>query len=122
MDVRTITHNYYTELGFKTGTTLDASKLHLAEKVSIRGPDERFDGKEIIEKMFAGFIGLVSTAEIKKQYNDEQSGCAIINFVSKDGFHSVLTAEIITVNNGEIVRMQVIYDTKQWASFISAGL
>ncbi len=122
MDIRTITYNYYTELakGFKT-RSLDTSKLPLAEKVSIIGPDKQFDGKETVEKMFTGFVGLVSTCDIIKQYFDEDSACTIINFISKDGSRSVLTAEIITVKYGEIVQMKVIYDTKQWASFVSVG-
>lgn len=119
MDVRTISQIYYSELekGFKTGA-LDVSKLHLAQNVSIIGPDERFEGKETVEKMFQGFAGLVSSCEIKKRYFDVDSACTIINFVSKNGSHSVMTAEIITVKNGEIVQMDVIYDTKQWTKFI----
>lgn len=122
MDVRSIIESYYSEItrGFKTGN-LDVAKLHLAETVSIIGPDERFEGKEIVEKMFTGFVGLVSTCEIKHQYFGTDSACTIINFVSKDGSHTVLTAEIITVKNSEIVKMEVIFDTAQWAKFIPTG-
>ncbi len=119
MDLRAAVQNYYTVLsqGFQTGS-LDASKLHFADTVLIEGPGERFEGREVVEKMFQGFVSLISRCEIKKQYFDADSACTIINFVSKDGKHSILAAEVITVKNGKIQHVDAIFDNKQWAKFI----
>lgn len=119
MDVRAVVQDYYTELkkGCKTGT-LDLSKLHFADDVLMEGPGERFEGKETVEKMMQGFASLIRSFDIKKQYFDADSAYTFINFVSKDGLHSILASELITVKNGKIARMDVVFDTKQWMKFI----
>lgn len=119
MDIREVIHDYYNELtkACKTGS-LDVSKLNFADDVNMYGPGEHFAGREMVEKMFQGFTSLLSSCEIKKQYFDADSACTYIIFTSKDGKHSIPTAEIITVKNGKVQRMDVIFDNKQWEKFL----
>ena len=108
--------DYYTELqkAFRT-KQLDFSKLHLADNIRVIGPNESFEGKAVVEAMYAQFIQIMTRFDIKHQYIDQDSACTILDCVTSTPAGSVLTAEWLLVKEGRIVEIYPIYDSAAWA-------
>jgi hypothetical protein len=120
-NVKKIISDYYNELqhAFNKGT-IDFTKLHLDEKVSVIGPNEKFEGKKAVEEMYGQFIHIVSHFDIQRQYFDHESCCTVMNCVTRKPPIPIVTIEWILVRNGKIVEIHPVYDTDAWNKVMQA--
>ncbi len=116
MHINKIISSYYEELqrAFEA-KQIDFSKLHLADNIRVVGPNENFEGRHHVEKMYKQFILIVEYFDIKHQYIDKDSACTILDCVTHTPAGTVLTAEWILVKDDHISEIYPIYDSAAWA-------
>jgi hypothetical protein len=118
--LRRIIKEYYDELNkAMIIKELDPEKLHLAEHVKFIGINEYFEGKKNVVSMLKKSIFLMQRFEVKKQYFDHQSCCTLHDVVTQIPHIRVPSVDRITVHDGEIVEIYIIYDAKSWEKFMT---
>ena len=118
--MRDITTKYYEVLrkAIDTGE-LSFEQIPFDEKISVIGPNERFDGIESVRKMYPFFIQLLKDFKIRQSFFSENSACFIIEFFPINNAPAILTAEWFQFNKGKISTITPIYDTAAWASVMA---
>jgi hypothetical protein len=118
--LKALTTLYYDQMhqAIKTGH-FDFDKIPFDEKISIIGPNERFDGAEAVKNMYPFFIQLLKGFRIRDSFFSEASACFIVEFFPINGGDPILTAEWFHFNKGKIATITPIYDTEAWKNVVS---
>jgi hypothetical protein len=92
----------------------DMSEVPLAEDFRFIGPVASFDSAEGFREMARQAGRTVTSFEVRRQYVDGNTACSIIDWeMALPGVGRMTSAEILEVENGVIVRGELIYDAEE---------
>jgi len=118
MTVRDVAGLYYDAWANKKG---DLSGVPLAPGFSFRGPVADFDDAEGYRAMAAQAGALVSRFVVRHQFVDGNRVCSIIDWEMDLPVAPMTSAEILEVEDGQIVRGELIYDALELRAAMAAG-
>jgi ketosteroid isomerase-like protein len=91
----------------------DFSDVPLAEDFQFSGPVASFDSADGYRAMAAEAGQAVTSFEVRRQFVDENTVCSIIDWeMAMPGLGRMTSAELLEVENGVIVRGELIYDAE----------
>ena len=88
----------------------DFSEVPLAEDFEFTGPVASFDSAEGYRAMAHEAGRAVTTFAVRRQFADGDTVCSIIDWEMALPVAPMTSAEILEVENGQIVRGELIYD------------
>jgi hypothetical protein len=89
----------------------DMSDVPLAEDFRFTGPVASFDSAEGYREMARQAGQAVTSFEVRRQFVDGSTVCSIIDWeMAMPGVGRMTSAELLEVDNGVIVRGELIYD------------
>jgi hypothetical protein len=92
----------------------DFSDVSLAEDFHFTGPVASFDSADGYRAMAAEAGQAVTSFEVRRQFVDGNTVCSIIDWeMALPGLGRMTAAELLEVQNGVIVRGELIYDAEQ---------
>ena len=92
----------------------DFSEVPLAEDFQFSGPVASFDSAHGYRAMAAEAGQAVTSFEVRRQFVDGNTVCSIIDWeMALPGIGRMTAAELLDVENGVIVRGELIYDAEQ---------
>ena len=101
---------YYDAWGSRHG---DFSDVPLAEDFRFSGPVASFDSADGYRAMAAEAGQAVTSFEVRRQFVDGNTVCSIIDWeMAMPGLGRMTSAELLEVENGVIVRGELIYDAE----------
>jgi len=91
----------------------DFSEVPLAEGFEFVGPVASFDTAEGYRAMAAEAGQAVTSFAVRRQFVDRNTVCSIIDWeMAMPGLGLMTSAELLEVENGTIVRGELIYDAE----------
>jgi hypothetical protein len=91
----------------------DMSDVPLAEDFTFIGPVASFDSAEGYREMAQQAGQAVTTFEVRRQFVDGNAVCSIIDWeMAMPGLGRLTAAELLEVEDGVIVRGELIYDAE----------
>ena len=118
MAVLDIVDLYYDAWANKKG---DLSGVPLAPGFRFRGPVADFDDAEGYRAMAAQAGSLVTRFVVRQQFVDGNRVCSIIDWEMDLPVAPMTSAEILEVEDGQIVRGELIYDAQELRAAMAAG-
>jgi len=109
---------YYDAWANKRG---DLSRVPLAPGFRFRGPVADFDDAEGYRAMAAQAGSLVSRFVVRQQFVDGNRVCSIIDWEMDLPVPPMTSAEILEVEDGQIVRGELIYDAQELRAAMAGG-
>ncbi len=109
---------YYDAWANKRG---DLSGVPLAPGFRFRGPVADFDDAEGYRAMAAQAGSLVSRFVVRQQFVDGNRVCSIIDWEMDLPVPPMTSAEILEVEDGQIVRGELIYDAQELRAAMAGG-
>jgi SnoaL-like domain len=109
---------YYDAWANKKG---DLSGVPLAPGFRFRGPVADFDDAEGYRAMAAQAGSLVSRFVVRQQFVDDNRVCSIIDWEMDLPVPPMTSAEILEVEDGQIVRGELIYDAQELRAAMAGG-
>lgn len=111
MTVQEIVARYYDAWQTKRG---DLSQVPLAEDFRFTGPVASFDSAEGYRAMALEAGQAVTSFEVRRQFVDGDTVCSIIDWeMAVPGVGAMTSAELLEVEDGVIVRGELIYDAEE---------
>ena len=110
MTVREIVDRYYDAWRTRRG---DFSEVPLADDFVFRGPVASFDSAEAYRAMASQAGPMVTRFEVRRQFIDGGSICSIIDWEMSLPVAPMTSAEILEVEDGRLVRGELIYDAEE---------
>jgi hypothetical protein len=99
----------------------DMSRVPLAEDFSFIGPVASFDSAEGYREMARQAGQAVTSFEVRRQFVDGNTVCSIIDWeMAMPGVGRMTSAEILELQDGVIVRGELIYDAEALRHAMSA--
>ena len=100
----------------------DMSDVPLADAFSFEGPVASFETAEGFREM-AGQAGqAVTSFEVRRQFVDGNTVCSIVDWeMAMPGLGRMTAAELLEVEDGVIVRGELIYDAEALRRAMAAG-
>ena len=91
----------------------DFNDVPLAEDFQFSGPVASFDSADGYRAMAAEAGQAVTSFEVRRQFVDGNTVCSIIDWeMALPGLGRMTAAELLEVDNGVIVRGELIYDAE----------
>jgi hypothetical protein len=91
----------------------DMSGVPLADDFSFIGPVGSFDSAEGYREMAREAGQAVTSFEVRRQFVDGNTVCSIIDWeMAMPGIGRMTSAELLELDNGVIVRGELIYDAE----------
>ena len=91
----------------------DFSEVPLADDFEFSGPVASFDSAEGYREMAREAGQAVTTFDVRRQFVDGNTICSIIDWeMAMPGLGRMTSAELLEVENGVIVRGELIYDAE----------
>ena len=118
MAVLDIVGLYYDAWAKKNG---DFSGVPLADGFTFRGPVADFDDAAGYRAMAAQAGPLVTKFVVRQQFTEGNRVCSIIDWEMDLPVAPMTSAEILEVEDGEIVRGELIYDAQELRAAMAAG-
>jgi hypothetical protein len=118
MTVLDIVGLYYDAWTNKKG---DFSGVPLAGGFMFRGPVANFDDAAGYRAMAAQAGPLVTKFVVRRQFTDGNRVCSIIDWEMDLPVAPMTSAEILEVEDGQIVRGELIYDAQELRAAMAAG-
>jgi hypothetical protein len=119
LQLRKIIKEYYAEMNkAMIIKQLEPESLHLADDAKFIGINEYFEGKKNIVNMLRKAIFQMQRFEFKKQYFDDNSCCSVLDIVTQIPHIRVPSMDCITVQNGQIIEVNILYDIRAWEKFM----
>jgi hypothetical protein len=111
LTVQEIVARYYDAWQTKGG---DLSQVPLAEDLRFTGPVASFDSAEGYRAMALEAGQAVTSFEVRRQFVDGDTVCSIIDWeMAIPGVGAMTSAELLEVEDGVIVRGELIYDAEE---------
>jgi ketosteroid isomerase-like protein len=111
MSAREIVARYYDAWQTRRG---DFSDVPLADDFRFSGPLASFDSAEGYRAMAREAGQVVTSFDVRRQFVDGATVCSIIDWeMSIPGVGRMTSAELLEVEDGVIVRGELIYDAEQ---------
>jgi hypothetical protein len=111
MTAQEIVARYYDAWQTKSG---DLSDVALADDFQFSGPVASFDSAEGYRGMAREAGQAVTSFSVRKQFVDGNTVCSIIDWeMAIPGVGQMTSAELLEVENGVIVRGELIYDAEE---------
>jgi hypothetical protein len=111
MSVQEIVARYYEAWQSKGG---DMSDVPLADDFRFTGPVASFESAEDYRAMAREAGRAVTSFDVRRQFVDGATVCSIIDWeMSIPGVGRMTSAELLEVEDGVIVRGELIYDAEQ---------
>jgi SnoaL-like domain len=111
LTVQEIVARYYDAWQNQRG---DLSQVPLAEDFRFTGPVASFDSAEGYRAMALEAGQAVTSFEVRKQFVDGDTVCSIIDWeMAIPGVGAMTSAELLEVEDGVIVRGELIYDAEE---------
>jgi SnoaL-like domain len=111
LTVQEIVARYYDAWQNQRG---DLSQVSLAEDFRFTGPVASFDSAEGYRAMALEAGQAVTSFEVRKQFVDGDTVCSIIDWeMAIPGVGAMTSAELLEVEDGVIVRGELIYDAEE---------
>jgi hypothetical protein len=118
MTVLDVVGLYYDAWANKKG---DLSGVPLAPGFSFRGPVADFNDAEGYRAMAAQAGSLVTKFVVRQQFVNGSQVCSIIDWEMDLPVPPMTSAEILEVENGQIIRGELIYDAQALRAAMAAG-
>ena len=118
MAVLDIVGLYYDAWASKKG---DFSGVPLADNFTFRGPVADFDDAAGYRAMAAQAGPLVTKFVVRQQFSDGNRVCTIIDWEMDLPVAPMTSAEVLEVEDGQIVRGELIYDAEELRAAMAAG-
>src|ERR671914_2629854 len=100
----------------------DFSDVPLAEDFQFRGPVASFDTAEGYRAMAREAGQAVTSFNVRRQFVDGNTVCSIIDWeMAIPGVGRMTSAELLEVENGLIVRGELIYDAEELRRAMAAA-
>jgi hypothetical protein len=109
---------YYEAWISKSG---DMTQVPLAPDFRFRGPVANFDDAESYRAMAREAGAMVTSFIVRQQFSHGSQVCSIIEWEMALPVAPMTSAEILEVENGQIVRGELIYDAQELRAAMSAG-
>jgi ketosteroid isomerase-like protein len=110
MSIEEIVDSYYDAWKNKGG---DLSDVPLADEFSFTGPVASFEDAAGYRQMAAEAGKAVTSFEVRRQFVDGDTVCSIIDWeMAIPGTGRMTSAELLAVEDGKIVRGELIYDAE----------
>jgi SnoaL-like domain len=91
----------------------DMSRVPLAEDFRFRGPVASFETAEGFREMACHAGQAVTSFEVRRQFVDDNTVCSIVDWeLAMPGLGRMTAAELLEVEDGVIVRGELIYDAE----------
>jgi len=118
MTVLEIVGLYYDAWANKKG---DFSGVPLADSFTFRGPVADFDDAAGYRVMAAQAGPLVTSFAVRQQFTDGNLVCSIIDWEMDLPVAPMTSAEILEVEDGQIIHGELIYDAQELRAAMAAG-
>lgn len=99
----------------------DMSEVPLAADFKFRGPVADFDDADGYRAMARQAGALVTSFRVRQQFTDGNQVCSIIDWEMALPVEPMTSAEILEVEDGQIVRGELIYDAQQLRTAMTAA-
>ena len=99
----------------------DMSAVPLAPDFQFTGPVASFTDAEGYRAMAREAGAMVTAFTVRQQFTDGNRVCSIIDWEMKLPVAPMTSAEILEVENGQIVRGELIYDAQELRAAMSAA-
>jgi len=99
----------------------DMSDVPLATDFKFRGPVGSFNDAESFRAMARQAGAMVTSFRVRQQFADGNRVCSIIDWEMALPVAPMTSAEILEVENGELVRGELIYDAQELRAAMAAG-
>jgi SnoaL-like domain len=100
----------------------DMSGVPLAEDFRFRGPVASFETAEGFREMARQAGHSVTSFEVRRQFVDGNTVCSIVDWeMAMPGLGRMTAAELLEVEDGVIVRGELIYDAEALRRAMAAG-
>jgi hypothetical protein len=110
---------YYDAWQTKRG---DLADVPLADDFQFTGPVASFDDAEGFRAMAREAGQAVTSFEVRRQFVDGDTVCSIIDWeMAIPGVGRMTSAELLEVNDGQIVRGELIYDAEELRRAMAAA-
>lgn len=110
MTAKEIVDLYYDAWKNKAG---DFSGVPLADDFTFEGPVASFDNADAYRAMAAQAGPLVTTFDVRRQFVDGNRVCSIIDWEMSLPVAPMTSAELLEVEDGQLVRGELIYDAEE---------
>jgi hypothetical protein len=118
MSPRDVVAKYYDAWISKQG---DMSDVPLAADFRFRGPVADFGDAESYRVMARQAGALVTSFRVRQQFADGNQVCSIIEWEMALPVAPMTSAEILEVEDGQIVRGELIYDAQELRAAMAAA-
>jgi hypothetical protein len=99
----------------------DMSEVPLAPDFTFTGPVASFDDAEGYRAMAREAGAMVTAFTVRQQFIDGNRVCSIIDWEMSLPVAPMTSAEILEVEDGQIVRGELIYDAQELRAAMPAG-
>ena len=99
----------------------DMSNVPLATDFKFRGPIGSFEDAESFRAMARQAGAMVTSFRVRQQFADGSQVCSIIDWEMALPVAPMTSAEILEVENGQLVRGELIYDAQELRVAMAAG-
>jgi SnoaL-like domain len=99
----------------------DMSGVPLAADFKFRGPVANFDDADSYRAMAREAGAMVTSFRVRRQFTDGSTVCSIIDWEMALPVAPMTSAEILEVENGQIVRGELIYDAQELRTAMTAA-
>ena len=99
----------------------DMSDVPLAADFKFRGPVADFDDAESYQAMAREAGAMVTSFTVRRQFTDGNTVCSIIDWEMALPVAPMTSAEILEVEDGPIVRGELIYDAQELRAAMAAA-
>lgn len=99
----------------------DMSEVPLAAGFKFRGPVADFDDAESYRAMAREAGAMVTSFTVRRQFIDGSTVCSIIDWEMSLPVAPMTSAEILEVEDGQIVRGELIYDAQELRAAMAAA-
>lgn len=117
-ELKPIIADYYSELGSSyVKGVLRGEKLHLAENVKFKVPNEVFEGRDDVMRAISFTVPVFSCFEIHRQCFDEDSCCSILTHYTKYPCVPIPNTQFIQVKEGQIIEINMLHEGRPGTNF-----
>jgi hypothetical protein len=99
----------------------DMSDVPLAPDFKFRGPVADFDDAESYRAMAREAGAMVTSFRVRQQFTDGNKVCSIIEWEMALPVAPMTSAEILEVEEGQIIRGELIYDAQELRTAMAAA-
>jgi hypothetical protein len=99
----------------------DMSEVPLAADFTFRGPVANFGSAESYRAMARQAGAMVTSFRVRQQFTEGNQVCSIIDWEMALPVAPMTSAEILEVEDGQIVRGELIYDAQELRAAMAAA-